>query len=398
MADRNRRKACIVRVQLKPHRIEISLGRGFSDVDLAVVRALSGRRWEPRRRVWTAPDPEVALAVLERSFGRDRLVVSGASSGPETESRVPGAEPGDSLLERVRDGLVIRGYSRSTRKVYLGHLRRFVNWAVERRPTEEGREGFPSDAVAGDARDSEARLEIFGRDAEELVQRYLVEMIRTRRISRSYQNQVVSALRFLFETVLGRPRLALAIPRPRKEKRLPQVLSPEEVSRLLKKARNHKHRAILMLLYSTGLRVGELIRLEPGDLDMDRGMVRVRGGKGAKDRVTLLADRAVEAVEIYRAAYPTGRWLFPGSRPDRHLTTRSVQRIVARAASAAGISKRVTPHTLRHSFATHLLEGGTNLRLIQELLGHGSARTTQIYTHVARSTLESVRNPLDNLE
>lgn len=176
------------------------------------------------------------------------------------------------------------------------------------------------------------------------------------------------------------------------------MLSPEEVSRLLKKARNHKHRAILMLLYSTGLRVGELIRLEPGDLDMDRGMVRVRGGKGAKDRVTLLADRAVEAVEIYRAAYPTGRWLFPGSRPDRHLTTRSVQRIVARAASAAGISKRVTPHTLRHSFATHLLEGGTNLRLIQELLGHGSARTTQIYTHVARSTLESVRNPLDNLE
>jgi site-specific recombinase XerD len=153
-----------------------------------------------------------------------------------------------------------------------------------------------------------------------------------------------------------------------------------------------------MLLYSAGLRAGEVVRLEPEDLDVERGLVWIRRGKGRKDRYSILAHRAVEAVRIYREAFPAERWLFPGARWDRHLTTRSVQRIVKTAAAAAGIRKNVTTHTLRHSFATHLLEGGTNLRIIQELLGHRSARTTQIYTHVARSALESVRSPLDNLE
>ncbi len=152
-----------------------------------------------------------------------------------------------------------------------------------------------------------------------------------------------------------------------------------------------------MLLYSAGLRVGEVVRLRPSDLDVERGLLRVRKGKGRKDRYTLLAKRAVEAVRIYLAAFPTESWLFPSATPDRHLATRSVQRVVKRAAQAAGIAKDVTTHTLRHSFATHLLEGGTNLRVIQELLGHQSARTTQIYTHVSKSALESVRSPLDNL-
>jgi site-specific recombinase XerD len=153
-----------------------------------------------------------------------------------------------------------------------------------------------------------------------------------------------------------------------------------------------------MLLYSSGLRVGEVVRLRVADLDVDRRLVRVRKGKGGKDRYTLLARRAIDAVQVYRGAYDTGPWLFPGGRPDRHLGVRSVQRVVERSARAAGIAKRVSPHTLRHSFATHLLEAGTNLRIIQELLGHQSARTTQVYTHVAKSTFEAVRSPLDNLE
>ena len=171
-----------------------------------------------------------------------------------------------------------------------------------------------------------------------------------------------------------------------------------DVGRHIWSARNPKHRALLMLLYSAGLRLGEVVRLRPPDLDVERGLVRVRRGKGGKDRYTLLARCAVEAVRIYRDAYPTDQWLFPGYRPDRHLTTRSVQRIVKNAAEAACIEKDVTTHTLRHSFATHLLEAGTNLRVIQELLGHQSARTTQIYTHVAQSTIGAVRSPLDNLE
>jgi site-specific recombinase XerD len=249
-----------------------------------------------------------------------------------------------------------------------------------------------SDPVPPDAQGRDART------AEGLAQRYLVELVETRGISRSYHNQVVSAIRFLFESVLDQPALALKIVRPKKERRLPAVLSTGEVARMLVKARNLKHRAILMLLYSAGLRVGEVVRLTPADLDLERGLVRVRGGKGRKDRYTLLARRAIDAVDLYRDAYPTDRWLFPGDRPGRHLTTRSVQRVVKNAARVAGIEKAVTAHTLRHSFATHLLEGGTNLRVIQKLLGHKSASTTQVYTHVTNSQLESVRSPLDNLE
>jgi site-specific recombinase XerD len=258
--------------------------------------------------------------------------------------------------------------------VYLGHLRRFLQWCGG------GSARLPDDPDAA-------------------CQAYLVDLVERRGLSRSGHNQVVSALRFLCESVLGRPTLALRVPRPKKEHRLPAVLSQGEVARMLAKARNPKHRALLMLLYSAGLRVGEAVRLRPSDLDSERGLLRVRSGKGRKDRYTLLARRAVDAVSLYLAAFPTDdEWLFPGARPGRHLTTRSAQRVVTRAAQAAGIAKRVSAHTLRHSFATHLLERGTNLRIIQELLGHQSARTTQVYTHVASSSLQAVRSPLDDLE
>lgn len=373
-----------VRVLLDEDRIEISLRPGFGRRELDVVRSLIGRRWDGRRRVWIAPRAKEALAFLMREFGKAALAVERVRSSKERAPgpRDRGAESPDEtpdersasgeILDRVRAALMLEGYSPLTRKVYLGHLRRFMEWCgdgtprMPRSPAEEGRA-------------------------------YLLELIRDRGISKSYQNQVVSALRYLCESVLGQPALALRIPRPRKESRLPAVLSQQEVVRILDHARNPKHRAILVLLYSAGLRVGEAVRLRPEDVDEDRGLLRVRGGKGDKDRYTLLAQGAVEALRIYRAAYPSDRWLFPGGRPDRHLTTRSVQRVVKRAAEAAGIEKHVTAHTLRHSFATHLLERGTNLRIIQELLGHKSARTTQIYTHVARSDPERVRSPLDDL-
>jgi site-specific recombinase XerD len=348
---------------------EITLHPGFTQRDLDVVRALPGRRYDARRRLWTTPSARNAIASLTAVLGPEmvRVIVEPVATPPgAAETCVP-------ILDRVQDCLVLRGYSPRTRKVYLGHLRRFLTWCGE------DRRRLPDDP----AREAEA---------------YILELVQKRGISRSYHNQVVSALRFLCESVLDQPRMALRIPRPKKEIRLPVVLSPGEVARMLRKPRNPKHRALLMLLYSAGLRVGEVVRLTPSELDLERGLVRVRQGKGRKDRYTLLAERAAEAVRQYLFAYPTDRWLFPGARPGRHLTTRSVQRVVKKAAISAGIEKNVTAHTLRHSFATHLLEGGTNLRIIQDLLGHQSARTTQIYTHVSRSTLESVRSPLDNLD
>ena len=369
-----------VRIVQGGSHVEITLPRGFTRSQLDVVRGLPGRLWDPGRRVWVVPSAGRTVDRLVETFGADRVQVLQPDGTPPSAPRVargrsvrepPGPE--GELMERVRGALTLRGYSPRTIKVYLGHLRRFLEWCGH---------GIAAIPV----------------DPERQCQAYLLEVLQGRQISRGYQNQLISALKFLCESVLGAPLVAPRIPRPRKEHRLPQVLSPEEVARILARARNPKHRALLMLLYSAGLRVGEVVRLRPSDLDVERGLVRVRRGKGAKDRYTLLARKSVDAVRLYLDAYPTEDWLFPSTRPGRHLSTRSVQRVVKRAAAAAGITKQVTTHTLRHSFATHLLEGGTNLRIIQELLGHTNARTTQLYTHVARSALEAVRSPLDNLE
>ena len=378
-----------VSVRLVPNgdRVEITLLPGFTRSDLDAVRGLPVRRYDPERRVWIAPNTPETLAALKKAFGPGTLTgtLGPQLPQPAAKPRVqpaaihrgqPAAEPfpQNDILGRINDAMTVRGYSPRTRKVYLGHLRRFLEWCGK------GTLRLPEDPVA----EGEA---------------YILDLLQRKRVSRSYHNQVVSAIRFFCESVLGQPRMAMNIPRPRKDHHLPTVLSQDEVARLLRRGRTHKQRAILYLLYSAGLRVGELVRLRPEDLELERNLLRVRRGKGRKDRYTLLAKRAVEAVSTYRDAYPTGEWLFPGGRRrDRHLTTRSVQRIVKNAAEAAGIQKRVTAHTLRHSFATHLLEGGTNLRIIQDLLGHKSARTTQVYTHVAQSTLGSVRSPLDEME
>jgi len=385
-------KPCRVLVRVRGNQLAVTLSSGWTEKDLAVVRALPDRRWDPEARAWRVPDAGRALPRLEAAFGVERLKVttigdgggSDAPTGPaeSADRRSAGQEPADNVspdrrptdpLRDVRDALLLRGYSPRTRKVYLGHIRRFLE------STQGSILDLPDDPTS-------------------LAERYILALVESGGVSRSYHNQVVSALRFLFETVLEEPGLALSLPRPRKESQLPTVLSQSEVARLLRAPRNLKHRALLLLLYSSGLRVSELVRLRCDDVDEDRGLLRVRRGKGAKDRYTLLADRAIQALKLYREAYEPRRWLFPGGRPDRHLTTRSVQKVVARAARDTGLEKHVTPHTLRHSFATHLLEGGTNLRIIQELLGHASSRTTQRYTHVARSTFESIRSPLDNLE
>jgi integrase/recombinase XerD len=358
--------AVVVRVPPGERYVEIQLLRGFTRGDLAVVRGLPGRRWDPERSIWTAPGVEAPMAALLERFGQERVRV-------ERDVPVAPIRPEEDALDRVREALVVRGYSPNTRKVYLGHLRRFMAWCGE------------GDPVLPD-------------DPEPSCRRYLLHLVEERGVSRSCHNQVVSALRFLFEHVLGRPALALRVPRPRVERRIPSVLSTEEVAALIARARHPKHRALLMLMYSAGLRVGEVVRLRLSDLDRERGLLRVRSGKGRKDRQTLLSRRALEAVDLYLRAFPSETWIFPGAHPDRHLNTRSAQRVAKEAARAAGITKPVSSHTLRHSFATHLLERGTNLRVIQELLGHSSSRTTEIYTHVATTTLEAVRSPLDDLE
>lgn len=188
------------------------------------------------------------------------------------------------------------------------------------------------------------------------------------------------------------------IPQPKLERTLPVVPSPEEVARILEALKNPKHRAILMLVYAAGLRVGEVVRLKPEDIDSDRMLIHVRQAKGRKDRYVMLSPVALEVLEDYWKLDRPGRWLFPGGRPGRHLTERSVQKVLKRAVAKAGIRKRITVHSLRHAFATHLLESGTDVRYIQKLLGHKSTRTTEIYTKVSKRSLQAIRSPLDRLK
>ncbi len=183
-------------------------------------------------------------------------------------------------------------------------------------------------------------------------------------------------------------RFAYNIRRPKKDKKLPVVLSQEEVSKILSSVKNIKHRLILMLMYSAGLRVGEVVKLTVEDVDVKRKLIRIRGGKGRKDRYTILSEVALETFKEYLQKYKPEKWLFPGQKKDRHISTRTVQAIFERARDRADIKKDATVHSLRHSFATHLLESGVDLRYIQELLGHKHSKTTEIYTHVSTKKSE----------
>ena len=232
--------------------------------------------------------------------------------------------------------------------------------------------------------------------ANEDIHKYMLYLITERNVSRSTQNQAINAIKFYLEKVLRGDRQVYRIERPRPEEKLPTVLSEDEVGSLLARTNNFKHRCILFLLYSAGLRMSELLRLKPSDLDADRGLIMVRGAKHSKDRVTLLSKIAYQHVQQYREAYQPKHWLFEG--PDnKPYSARSVNAIIKRSARKAGIEKNVSAHVLRHSFATHLLEHGTDLRYIQNLLGHESSRTTERYTHVTKKGLDQIISPLDNL-
>ncbi|WP_275670034.1 tyrosine-type recombinase/integrase [Paenibacillus amylolyticus] len=268
----------------------------------------------------------------------------------------------------MQQALKLRGYSRKTIKAYCNQIERFV--------------------ISLPQMDTEIRASH--------VQTYCLSLLE-RGVSHSSVNQTISAIRFYCKHVLLHPAEFQYI-RPKQQTKLPNVMSETEVTQLLKAVTNLKHKTILYLTYSAGLRVGEVVRLRYSDLDIECQTIIVRQGKGYKDRRTLLSHLAWEIVQKYIAQYKPDRWLFPGQSSDRHLTERSVQKVFEEARLKAGIVKKCSIHALRHSFATHLLENGTDLRYIQELLGHTSAQTTQRYTHVSTKNIQRIQSPLDRMD
>jgi integrase/recombinase XerD len=241
----------------------------------------------------------------------------------------------------------------------------------------------------------------FGRSPEALgreeIRSFLLYLVREKHVSWSVYNQTVAALRFLYEVTLDRHGVMVRVPCPKQPKKLPTVLSLDEMARFFGAVLGVKHRAILMTAYAAGLRISEVVALRVDDVDSQRMILRVRQGKGRRDRNVMLSPRLLALLrEYWKVAKPT-EWLFPGEVPGRPITAGSVHRICVQAARAAGLGKHVTIHTLRHSFATHLLEAGTDIRTIQVLLGHRNLKTTAVYTHVSPTAVEATRSPLDRL-
>jgi len=221
-------------------------------------------------------------------------------------------------------------------------------------------------------------------------------VVNQKKAATSTLNIIINALKFYYGEVLKK-KFIYEVKRPRKDKKLPVVLTRDEVAKILSVIDNIKHRAILMLIYSAGLRVGEVVNLRPEDIDSGRRLIHIKGGKGRKDRYTLLSEHALKVLKEYFREYRPSKWLFEGVKRGRHISTRTVQAVFRQACDKAGIKKDVTAHSLRHSFATHLLESRVDLRYIQEILGHKSSKTTEIYTHVSKASIANIKNPLDSI-
>jgi site-specific recombinase XerD len=314
------------------------------------VKRISGRRWNPERKYWEVPYREGLISELHSLFGESIIF-----------------DPYFYILP-LKEELLMRKYSRRTIKSYVRYNREFLLFA-RKKPEEIENED---------------------------IKKYLYYMVEVKKVATSTLNIIINALRFYYGEVLKK-RFAYEIKRPKKDKKLPVILSQEEISRILHSVANIKHRLILMLIYSAGLRVSEVVKLKPEDIDTKRKLIHIRGAKGRKDRYTMLSDVVIGSLEVYLKAYQPEKWLFPGQKSSSHITTRTVQRIFEGAIEKAGIKKDVSVHSLRHSFATHLLESGTDLRYIQELLGHKSSKTTEIYTHVSKKDISKIKSPLDSI-
>jgi site-specific recombinase XerD len=266
--------------------------------------------------------------------------------------------------------LKLAGYSPSTQRIYLLYAKKFSQH-FRRSP------------------------ELLG---EREIRRYLLHLLDERQLSHDAYRQAHSALKFLYSVTLHRPFDLPCVPRKRRPRALPDVLSGTEVRRLFENFRSPKYRMAAMTLYGAGLRVSEACRLRPGDIDSRRMLIHVRLGKGRKDRFVTLSRRLLESLRVYWRAHRPPDYLFPGKGLDGHVSAESLRKAVFLAARDAGLRKRVTPHLLRHCFATHLLETGTDVAVIRLLLGHQDIDTTTRYTSVSTRLLARVRVPLDLLE
>jgi integrase/recombinase XerD len=269
--------------------------------------------------------------------------------------------------QRMLEDMRLRNFSPRTQEAYIRAVAHFTKYFMK-----------PPQTLAADQ-----------------VRQYLLYLVQERRVSWSLYNQARCALQFFFRVTLGRDETFGGLPCARERKRVPVVLSQEELHRFFAVIRNLKHKAMFMTVYATGLRVSELVGLWVEDIDSTRMLIRVRDGKGQKERYAKLSVYLLQVLRDYYRMCRPKKWLFPGQIPDRPMTASGVQWLADVIRQRAGLTKRITPHTFRHSYATHMLDAGADLRTIQVLLGHRHIKSTTIYMHVSQAKIDAAPSPLD---
>jgi site-specific recombinase XerD len=275
------------------------------------------------------------------------------------------------LHDQMQEDLLLKAYSPHTQKAYLRCARHFASHYM-RSPEEMG---------------------------EQEIRAFLLHLVRDRKASPATLSMYINALKFLYNVTLKRPEAVNGISYPKRPKTLPVILSPEEVLRVFEAIRSVKYKAIIAAAYAAGLRISEVCVLRIADIDSQRMRIHVRSGKGKKDRYVMLGDSLLSLLrQYYQKVRPQGEYLFPGQKPQRHITPTAVNQVLRKVVRQTGLAKKVTMHTLRHCFATHLMEAGTDIRILQVLLGHSSIRTTLRYTHITDRLVQKLVSPLDMIQ
>lgn len=340
---------------------------------VTLMKEMPFHRWNPDSKQWSFANKEKSLIRL-KEFCRQKginLTINNMPLSNEVSKRAIDFHDPDhrkcpvEMIEMLKN----RRYSESTIRQYTSMFEEYINYYRDQSIDEID---------------------------NELIRKFISYLVQERKVSPSYQNISIHAIKFYYETVLDKPLTGIKFDRPRREKRLPVILTREEVISMFSAITNLKHKFIIILLYSTGLRRGELLNLKLADIDRANMKIWVRGGKGKKDRYVQLARRTLTIMDEYLKLYNPQEYLIEGRKP--WYSASSVVEIISAASTKAGLTKHVTPHKFRHSFATHMLEDGEDIRVIQELLGHSSIKTTQIYSHVTDKKIKEVVNPIDKLD
>lgn len=335
--------------------------------------------WDASRKLWTAEYSEELVRWITTSF-TDNIIIDSSSldiasvtkQKQNTDFRSVQLSPQTiQEMESFKRYLKSKRYSERTVEVYCDALTTFLK--------------FHHEKTTG---------EITNND----VIRFNNDFILAKDYSSSFQNQVVNAVKLFYKEIKSKKIDVDLLHRPKREKKLPNVLSKEEVAKLLSAPTNMKHRMILTITYGCGLRRGEVLKLKPGDIDSKRKVLWIREAKGKKDRVVMISNKLIDKLREYYKAYRPKVWLFEGQKPGEPYSEKSIEQVMKQAVAKVGINPAASLHWLRHSFATHLHEAGSDIRTIQELLGHSSSKTTEIYTHVSNRAIQNIRSPLDDLD